>query len=119
MTETYPEARRHRLANRPNEKTLLQRIARYTLAGLGACALMVTTADATGLVNGGKIEPRTSAEDQSKPGSLTAQSSKNGATRKNGRGSGQSPKRRISRTGRADSARWRTGRRRACGRRCR
>ena len=33
--------------------------------------------------------------------------------------SGQSPKRRISRTGRADSARWRTGRRRRCGRRCR
>ena len=39
-------------------------MARYTLAGLGACALMVTTADATGLVNGGKIEPRTSAWEQ-------------------------------------------------------
>jgi hypothetical protein len=65
------------------------RIAAYTLAGLSACALMITTADATGRAAGAKVKPRTSAQKHSKPGAA-----------------------------RAESARWRTGRR-PCGRRCR
>jgi hypothetical protein len=66
------------------------RIAGYTLAGLSACALMITTADATGRAASAKVKPRTSAQKHSKPGA-----------------------------GRAETARWRTGPRRPCGRRCR
>jgi hypothetical protein len=55
-----------------------KRIASYTLACLGACAMMATTADATGLINGGKIKPGTITEKQIKPGSLTAKSFKEG-----------------------------------------
>jgi hypothetical protein len=108
---------------RPNEKTLLERIAGYTLAALGACALMVTTADATQLVHGADVKPRPSAQTQSKHGSLIAQSSKEkgslptAAARRHGRDSGQRRTRWTSKTGAA--ARWRTGRRRPCGRRCR
>jgi len=40
MTDRYPEPREHRLATRPNEKTLLERIAGYTLA---ACKVITTT----------------------------------------------------------------------------
>jgi hypothetical protein len=65
------------------------RIAAYTLAGLSACALMITTADATGRAAGAKVKPRTSAQTHSKPAAA-----------------------------RAESTRWRTGRR-PCGRRCR
>ena len=68
----------------------MKRIAGYTLAGLSACALMITTADATGRAASAKVKPRTSAQTHSKPGA-----------------------------GRAESARWRTGPRRPCGRRCR
>ncbi len=66
-----------------------KRIAGYTLAGLSACALMITTADATGRAAGAKVKPRTSAQTHSKPAAAQA-----------------------------ESARWRTGRR-PCGRRCR
>ncbi len=66
------------------------RIAGYTLAGLSACALMITTADAAGRAAGTKVKPRTSAQRHSQPGA-----------------------------GRAETARWRTGPRRPCGRRCR
>jgi hypothetical protein len=69
---------------------LVRRVAGYTLAGLSACALMITTSDATGRVAGTKVKPRTSAQKHSKAGA-----------------------------GRAESARWRTGPRRPCGRRCR
>ena len=69
-----------------------KRIAAYTLAGLSACALLITTADANGHAG---TKPRTSAQKHSKPPSPH-------------RTSGVA----------ADSARWRTGRR-PCGRRCR
>ena len=45
----------------------MKRIATYTLAGLSACALMITTADATGRADSAKIKPRTSAQKHSKP----------------------------------------------------
>ncbi|MBW8837461.1 MAG: hypothetical protein JF605_21080 [Burkholderia sp.] len=67
----------------------VKRIAGYTLAGLSACALMITTADANGRTASAGVKPRTSAQKHSNPGA-----------------------------GRAESARWRTGRR-PCGRRCR
>ena len=73
----------------------MKRIAAYTLAGLSACALMITTADATGLAASARIKPRTSAQKHSKP-----------------------PSPRRSSGVAAESARWRTGRR-PCGRRCR
>ena len=102
MTETYPEPRNRRLANRPNEKTLLaKRIAGYTLAGLGALALMATGADAAGLINGAKIKPRTITQKQIKPGSLTAKSFKKGALPQWRPWQGW--------------PRWRTGRHRPCG----
>ena len=72
----------------------MKRIAAYTLAGLSACALMITTADATGRADGAKIKPRTSAQKHSKPAA---------------------PDSGVA----AESARWRTGPRRPCGRRCR
>ena len=106
-----PESGDPRLAHRPNEKTVLRRTARYTLAALGACALMVATANATGRVNGAKVELRTSAQKQRKPGPPTAP--------KNGRGSAPSRTRGTGSSREAESARWRTGRRRPCGKRCR
>ena len=47
----------------------MKRIAAYTLAGLSACALMITTADATGRADSAKVKPRTSAQKHSKPAS--------------------------------------------------
>ncbi len=103
---------------------MLARITGYALAALGACALMVTTADATALVHGAEVKSRPSVQRQSQHGSLTARSPKSGSlpegvAPKPDRRSGHSPKRRISKTSAAQSARWRTGRRRLCGRRCR
>jgi hypothetical protein len=43
---------------------VLERIAGYTLAAIGACALMITTADAAGLVHAAEIKPRPSAQNQ-------------------------------------------------------
>ena len=104
---------------------MLARIAGYTLAAIGACALMITTANAAGLVHATEIKPRPSAQKQNKHGALTAaQSSKrrslpNDAARKSGRSFGQTRKQPTSTTGAARSARWRTGHRRLCGKRCR
>jgi hypothetical protein len=104
---------------------VLKRIASYTLAAIGACALMIATADAAGLVHAAEIKPRLSAQKQNNDGAVTtARSSKkrslpNHAARKNGRSSDQTRKQPTSTTGAAHSARWRTGRRRLCGKRCR
>ena len=104
---------------------MLRRIAGYTLAAIGACALVITTADAAGLVHAAEIKPRPSAQKENKHGALTAARSSEKrslathAARKNGRGSGQTRKQPTSMTGAAHSARWRTGRRRLCGKRCR
>ena len=96
LTETQSEARSHLVASRPRRETLFRRIANCALAGLGACALMVTTADATGLVDSAKTKPRTSAQKPSKPGP-------SGATRQDDRHSGQRRTRRTSKTGGAEA----------------
>jgi hypothetical protein len=86
---------------------------------------MITAADAAGLVHAAEIRPRPSAQKQNKHGALTAaRSSKkrslpDDAARKNGRSSGQTRTQPTSTTGAAHSARWRTGHRRLCGKRCR
>jgi hypothetical protein len=104
---------------------VLERVAGYTLAAIGACALMIATADAAGLVHAAEIKPRPGAQKQNKHGALTAARSSNkrsllkDAARRNGGSSGQTRKQPTSTTGAAHSARWRTGRRRLCGKRCR
>jgi len=63
---------------RPKEKNRspMKRVVPYALTFLAACAVMAAAADASGLINGGKIMPGTITEKQIKPHSLTARSFK-------------------------------------------
>lgn len=54
----------------------MKRVVPYALTFLVACAVMAGAADASGLINGGKIMPGTITEKQIKPHSLTARSFK-------------------------------------------
>jgi hypothetical protein len=67
----------------------MKRIVPYALTFLAASAVMAVAADASGLINGAKIMPRTITETQIKPHSLTAKSFKGplpaGAAGKDGR----------------------------------
>ena len=98
----------------------MKRTVRYALTFLAACAVMAGAADASGLINGGKIMPGTITEKQIKPHSLTARSFKEplpaGAPGRPGRDGATGASRRTGRCWAAGRRRrcWAAGRRRCC-----